>query len=120
MENNKHYDFNNIVLNLDQAFEEFLVRLDAEVGFFSLEDDEQDLLRSEYYDMFSQAIMNATALALNKQELIEAQNEIAFSPYTNPLDIYLGFASNNPRIDEILTIELDLLLQTIVNIYRKV
>lgn len=119
MTNNKNYDFNNIVLNLDQAFEEFLMLLDKEIGFYSLADDEQEFLRSEYYNMFSQAIMNATAFALSKQDLIDAQNEITFSPYTNPLDIYLGYAANNPRIDEILAIELDLLLESIVALYRK-
>ena len=45
MDNKKHYNFNNIVLNLDQAFEEFLLRLDKEVGFYNLADDEQDFLR---------------------------------------------------------------------------
>jgi len=120
MENKTHYDFNNIVLNLDQAFEEFLVRLDKEIGFYSLASDEQDLLRVEFHEMFSQAIMNATAFALDKKDLIDAQNEIVFSPYTNPLDVYLGFAANNPRIDEILTIELDSLLETILELYRKI
>ena len=120
MENKKHYNFNNIVLNLDQAFEEFLLRLDKEVGFYNLADDEQDFLRKEFYDMFTQAIMNATAFALNKQDMIDAQNEIAFSPYTNPLDVYLGFAANNPRIDEIITIELDTLLESILALYRKI
>jgi len=120
MENKKNYNFDNIVLNLDKAFEEFLMRLDKEVGFYSLSADEQDILREQYYNMFTQCILNATAFALDKNDLIDAQNEIALSPYTNPLDVYLGFAVNNPRIDDILTQELDDLLSLIISIYNRI
>ena len=70
--------------------------------------------------MFTQCILNATAFALDKNDLIDAQNEIALSPYTNPLDIYLGYAANNPRIDEILTQELDDLLNLTISVYNRI
>ena len=114
------YNFDNVVMNLDKTFEDFIQNLDKEIDFYSFAPDEQDMLRVEIYGMFSQAIMNAIAFSLNRDDLVQAQNEIALSPYTNPLDIYLGYAANDPRIDEILTIELDLLLESLVALYRKI
>ena len=111
-------NFENIVLNMDQEFNKFMDLLKEKIDFAQFAPDEVNMITDEIYQMYFGSILNAIALSLTKEEYIAAENEISVSPYVNPLDIFLSFAADDPRIDEFISQELDILLEKIVSIYN--